>query len=297
VRKDHPANRIMRDFYHRIKLEEGPHAVPHILGLTASPTYGSRKRELDVVESSLDAITVTPQEHQLELSQFVNHPLLSVVEYSEQLYSAAPQMLTQLLLMHKSCKPKTIEHSVKFSTFTSEKEEKEILLKQLSLLSKRAFTIFQELGSWATKHYLLQTLLALERSQRSIDATQTWDDAKPQLLNLLSKHIDHSTLYGDEQMEVSPKVMQLIRILKNQEQKTIGVIFVEQRVTVGVLSELLSRHPETKDRYRNATFVGQKLQHDLDELLDIKNQDQSLKDFPKLSERLSPVCQMLKTQS
>lgn len=34
--KSHPGNRIMRDFYHRIKSENGVADVPGILGLTAS---------------------------------------------------------------------------------------------------------------------------------------------------------------------------------------------------------------------------------------------------------------------
>lgn len=34
--KSHPGNRIMRDFYHRVKTENSNAAVPSILGLTAS---------------------------------------------------------------------------------------------------------------------------------------------------------------------------------------------------------------------------------------------------------------------
>jgi hypothetical protein len=36
---DHPANQIMRDFYH-VRANEGK-AVPHVLGLTASPIMKS----------------------------------------------------------------------------------------------------------------------------------------------------------------------------------------------------------------------------------------------------------------
>jgi ERCC4-related helicase len=76
-------------------------------------------------------------------------------------------------------------------------------------------------------------------------------------------------------------VTELVNILKRQDENAIGLIFVQQRVTVAVLSELLARHPDTKDRFQNATFVGQRQIYNLDELLDVKNQDQALEDFRK----------------
>jgi ERCC4-related helicase len=153
----------------------------------------------------------------------------------------------------------------------------------VKLLNRRAKTISQELGSWAVKFYLRQTLLALRRSQVSGTLVQNWDYLKPQILDQLHRHIsvDEVSQVDDLSMEVSPKVARLIQNLKKQDNETVGVIFVEQRVTVGVLSELLARHPDTKHRFQNATFVGQPQQYNLDELLDIKNQDQALEDFRK----------------
>jgi hypothetical protein len=57
------------------------------------------------------------------------------------------------------------------------------------LFNRQAKTIFSELGSWAVKFYLHQTLLALKKSQISSDLVQHWEDMKPQLLVFLSKHI------------------------------------------------------------------------------------------------------------
>jgi ERCC4-related helicase len=42
--RNHPANKIMRDFYHPAVAKLGPDAVPRILGLTASA--GSSREEL-----------------------------------------------------------------------------------------------------------------------------------------------------------------------------------------------------------------------------------------------------------
>lgn len=45
----HPANRIMQYHYHPTKAKLGPHAVPRILGLTASPIIRSSRQELEWV--------------------------------------------------------------------------------------------------------------------------------------------------------------------------------------------------------------------------------------------------------
>jgi ERCC4-related helicase len=133
ARKDHPANRIMREFYHRIMAEEGSDAVPHILGLTASPTYGPSEQELDMVESSLHAITATPREHQSELNQYVNHPNLHVVEYSNQNSDTQPLVLSRLSL---ACESKTLnmrDLASSFDSLGSIQERQKKLLKQVNL--------------------------------------------------------------------------------------------------------------------------------------------------------------------
>lgn len=48
-KKDHPANIIMRDFYRPTLAVHGPDHVPHILGLTASPTTGATSQSLSLV--------------------------------------------------------------------------------------------------------------------------------------------------------------------------------------------------------------------------------------------------------
>jgi ERCC4-related helicase len=132
VRKYHPANRIMRDFYHRIKVEDGEHSVPHILGLTASPTFGSTKRELDIVESSLHAITVTPREHQFELQQFVNYPALRVVEYSQQTSDSSPQVLNKLSVVCESKNATTDAALGTLNLYNSEQDREKKLFAQVN---------------------------------------------------------------------------------------------------------------------------------------------------------------------
>lgn len=45
-------NKIMQNFYHPRRAAHGPDAVPHILGLTASPVERSNPKELELVPFS-----------------------------------------------------------------------------------------------------------------------------------------------------------------------------------------------------------------------------------------------------
>lgn len=49
----HPMNKIMQNFYHPGRAEHGPDAVPHILGLTASPVERSNPKEMVLVPFSV----------------------------------------------------------------------------------------------------------------------------------------------------------------------------------------------------------------------------------------------------
>lgn len=56
---------------------------------------------------------------------------------------------------------------------------------------------------------------------------------------------------------MSPKLAALINFLdKFDDPEFSGLIFVKQRVTVSVLARLLSLHPQTRDRFRCAAYVG-----------------------------------------
>jgi ERCC4-related helicase len=47
--RNHPANKIMQEFYHPGKAKKGSTSVPHILGLSASPIKRSKLSELQFV--------------------------------------------------------------------------------------------------------------------------------------------------------------------------------------------------------------------------------------------------------
>ena len=84
--------------------------------------------------------------------------------------------------------------------------------------------------------------------------------------------------------QVSSKVKDLIAYLCSQDSdECSGLLFVRQRVTVGVLKTLLSMHPDTKAKFRCATFVGmsnnKSRRYGIAELLDLKAQRETLTEF------------------
>ncbi|KAJ6126048.1 ATP-dependent helicase dcl2 [Penicillium samsonianum] len=83
--KSHPGNRIMRDFYHRVKAENSSAAVPSILGLTAS-VDPKKVREL---EKNLDATCRAPLVQRQELAEHVSDQNLTRIVYSRDRNDAA----------------------------------------------------------------------------------------------------------------------------------------------------------------------------------------------------------------
>lgn len=107
------------------------------------------------------------------------------------------------------------------------------------------------------------------------------------LLGLLKTHPVRRLLANrslEEPYSVSSKVQRLISFLDEQDHNQCsGLLFVRQRVSVGVLHKLLSVHPKTRERFRCATFVGMSnhaaKKYALSELLDFTAQRQTLAEF------------------
>lgn len=75
--KNHPASRILRQFYHSASDRDRP----AILGLSASPLVSNKVGNLDTLETNLNAISRTPRLHRNELLQYVHHPELIPLIY------------------------------------------------------------------------------------------------------------------------------------------------------------------------------------------------------------------------
>ena len=85
---------------------------------------------------------------------------------------------------------------------------------------------------------------------------------------------------------ISQKVVALIKVLVAEIQRSpqfTGLVFVEQRVWVATLAEILTIHPSTKDLFRVGTYVGasnsSKRKVDIASFAEPKNQQTTLEDF------------------
>ncbi|RMJ29013.1 hypothetical protein PHISP_00093 [Aspergillus sp. HF37] len=271
-RKRHPANKIMDNFYRPALSAYGPDAVPHILGLTASPIMKSKPQELDGVESNLNSVCKTPREHRTELLQHTNRPELLPLTFPPPQILGLKCQSQALELLVKACSSVDIENdpyvkTLKKRPFAEEKLQEIILKgqtfynKQLETFVKRSGHIYGELGSWATDYFILTSIEQFKSSISDSSLMANWDhDVKTYLADFLSQiplpdiQLDFTT---DEHFSISPKLATLINFLDQRyEPGFSGLIFVRQRVAVTIMTHILSIHPLTKDRYRCAAYVG-----------------------------------------
>jgi ERCC4-related helicase len=257
--------------------------------------------QIRVIEANLDAKTKTPRIHRDELIRHVHVPELLKIQYLRDLVD--PQTLSPVLKSLVSCY-EDADNRLKNEIFRllSEDEiaklpaadikKRKLIFQaqdQLRRFSDRARYVQEELGHWAADYYITESInrvtLSMHKQQnRHLD----WQDEQAiHILNLLGQvHVSELTFDTQLQMDtiVLKKCASVLSFLQNKASDTFrGIIFVEQRVTVFVLSHLLSVYPGTKSLFKCGTFVGmstdQRKTMELRDLLDPQNQQNTLKDF------------------
>ena len=153
---------------------------------------------------------------------------------------------------------------------------------------RKAEHVHEELGQWAADYFISESTKRFQQvlQLQSDSFLDLENEEKVYILNILLRVIqDYKPADNpSEPSLISPKVEKLIEFLLGQEQVEIsGLVFVRQRATVGVLSELLATHPSTKHRFRCAPYVGwsnsANRKHSISELLDLRDQRETLADF------------------
>ncbi|KAI9883737.1 MAG: hypothetical protein M1823_004494 [Watsoniomyces obsoletus] len=298
--KGHPVNKIMTDFYHPAR-KKGDERVPHILGLTASPVINAKDGGLEEIESNINAISKTPKQNYEELLKFVHKPVLRNQSYEPSNGRPSPTSLFQRLLSAISKldireDPYVMGLRSRDDPFSRDKLEKAIRTRrtpareQLHKLCLKGMHILSELGDWAADLFLLRIIRKLRASVVAKDkALAHWNDPqKNYLLGILTdaaRGFRLSKLSHADPTSMSSKVNRFIDLLVQERTPSFaGLVFIEQRVDVALLAEILSRHPRTKKLFRCGTFIGTSSSSyhktmNLTELLDPRDQKSNLDDL------------------
>ncbi|KAI4146772.1 MAG: hypothetical protein L6R39_003331, partial [Caloplaca ligustica] len=295
---DHPASRILRDFYHPHLAASSDH-IPAILGLTASPVVNSKVGKLEELESNLQAVSRTPKLNREELLRYVHKPALVKIVYpSGSLDIRRSQLVMDLyklkngldieqdpyvkkMMSDPACDSRDLQ-KVKLNRKTYCQE-------QLKNLSTRAETIWLELGPWAADWYINACIRKFQRAVTGnpTDFSFLGETEKiylEQCLSSLLSGISEAESHSIDDVSLSRKVSHLIGFLVIQQTSDFtGLVFVRTRAEVAVLAQLLSMHPKTKPSYNVGTFVGVSAstsrKANIGELVDVRGQIDTLDDL------------------
>ena len=145
-----------------------------------------------------------------------------------------------------------------------------------------------ELGSRATDIYIHQCIEKFRSLKaQSFAIEETVADYEKNHLQIILDQVDNFAAANGESVpehtQITPKVQALIKFLTEQDIVSFaGLIFVETRAEVAVLSHLLMLHPLTRS-FTVSTFVGESgsanRKFALGELADIRNQKTTLDDL------------------
>lgn len=147
----------------------------------------------------------------------------------------------------------------------------------------KAENIYRELGSRAVEFFIRSCIEKIVANETLTDFEGT---EKLYLKKLFANLNVPSSAEGlvQDGAHLSPKVQCLINFLKDVNHANFtGLVFVQTRASVAVLSHLLSTHDSTQNVFRISTFVGSSgfagRKFSIGELLDVKFQKHTLDDL------------------
>lgn len=300
--KNDPMNRIMRDFYH-VSSRKGL-STPHILGLSASPVMNSNasQRGLEVVESNLDATTVTPKQYRAELEAHVHPPELVKVDYDEHYPSETSPVLQTLAAEVAAYDIAQDPYVVELKAQDDHRRllkvydtDKTFCTEQLKNLLTRARHICEQLGTGFADWYIRTCVSRYTQSRDSTavtigDLETTERRHLERILLRVVSSVDSAEASTRKIENPSNKARSLLSILAKYLQSGLrSIIFVEQRAMVLALAHLL-QCSELSNDYKVGTFVGTSTfagrASSLVDLCDLKSQAQDLQDFRDGSKNL-----------
>ena len=124
-------------------------------------------------------------------------------------------------------------------------------------VAKQSQELYQELGQWAGDYFVSSAKREFEGAM--VDSYMIEDDLLLEERAFLADffaQLPEPNLSPDT-IVVSPKMDKLVSFLKEMDMPEFsGLVFAKQRSVVITMAKLLSIHPETRDRYRCAPYIG-----------------------------------------
>jgi ERCC4-related helicase len=230
---------------------------------------------------------MTPKIYRDELLRYEHRPVLIRMIYIPLEEVNATSILASLDVMYTSIS------AGDWSGTSSSKLRKSLpswASRQLKTLTGKARHIYTELGQWATDYYILTSIQKfieaayMEQTVHFVKRDEEKEIFLQQLRIFQGRHSLDEISTCDRPMVITEKVQKLIDFLTTRDEaQRHGIIFVERRSTVAILSRLLSFHPATKNIVRCGTFVGSSAnlgrKTDIGDWLDSSEPQDTLEDF------------------
>lgn len=259
----------MREFYREAKDKGNP--VPHVLGLTASPVVRADISSLEDLENTLDATCRSPTRHREELLANTRRPSMFNIQYVPKLKVSRNEYTRSMSRIHEAHAKLDIKEDPYVLWLRVQNEDRykrklsDAFMKKetyvqgmMKKFCRRSVDTCRDMGSWAVDWYIFETIRRfLGGVQRQDAISQCYKDAEVVYLARIFQNakINPPSESYDESA-LSEKVRQLIDVLINYGGDARGIIFVKERSTTVVLTQLLKSHPEISKRYRIGKMVG-----------------------------------------
>ncbi|KAF7312367.1 hypothetical protein MIND_00250000 [Mycena indigotica] len=253
--KDHPYNRIMREFYFtcpardpdllHITLATRENVRPAILGLTASPIYGGDvEKSFKMIENNLDSKIRAPLRERAELDQHVHKPVFIHVMYDpdESPFSTnldSFQNVFKALDIDDDPYVKKLRRDLEKTTYRSNKWQRidqrlsRVIAKkdtyiqtQLRSVLGTAEALCSDIGPWAADwliyHTVTRARAALDTGKYQLVLTDLPNLEKAYMLEVLNRICAiEPSYYGEDIVgDCSDKVAALVKAIKREKEQT-----------------------------------------------------------------------------
>lgn len=264
----------MLEFYRPAK-EKGA-AVPHILGLTASPVASSNPLDLEALEDTLDARCLSPKRHREELMRYVNLPRMSIVSYGPPLVLNKEDATRAMVSLFRARDGMDMLRDPTILALKADKSERgraklrEAFMKRDTFAQQKmqsfchaARELSRQLGPWAADYYIHRVITGFETTffkpgkalgENEFDMESQYD-AEVRYIGDIFRQIQ-CPAPSPVSFPLSRKLDKLVEILASSEDELRGIVFATERTTVAVLGHILRMHPLLHGRFKVGTMVG-----------------------------------------